>query len=159
MRTFRRLLALVVFVAALVLGWRFADANLEPVSVHYLLGAIDGVPLWAANGIPLCTAAGDRLSLQMVADGAGGAILTWQDFRNGTDWKLREDGTWRHVLGPKVKRVQIDLQVYYAGLAAENREPEEGDLVLIAKPNFNQSWNSSVSGTVFVNGRKTVVLR
>jgi len=48
MRTFRRLLALVVFVAALVLGWRFADANLEPVSVHYLLGAIDGVPLWAA---------------------------------------------------------------------------------------------------------------
>jgi uncharacterized integral membrane protein len=48
MRTFRRLLALVVFVAALVLGWRFADVNLEPVSIHYLLGAIDGVPLWAA---------------------------------------------------------------------------------------------------------------
>jgi uncharacterized integral membrane protein len=50
MRTVRRLLALVVFVAALVLGWRFADANLEPVSVHYLLGAIDGVPLWTALG-------------------------------------------------------------------------------------------------------------
>jgi len=48
MRTFRRLLALVVFVAALVLGWRFADANLEPVRIHYLLGAVDGVPLWAA---------------------------------------------------------------------------------------------------------------
>jgi uncharacterized integral membrane protein len=48
MRTFRRLLALVAFVAALVLGWRFADANLQPVSVHYLLGAIDGVPLWLA---------------------------------------------------------------------------------------------------------------
>lgn len=50
MRTVRRLLALVVFVAALVLGWRFADANLEPVSVHYLMGAIDGVPLWTALG-------------------------------------------------------------------------------------------------------------
>jgi len=48
MRTFRRLLALVVFVAALVLGWRFADVNLAPVSVHYLVGAIEGVPLWAA---------------------------------------------------------------------------------------------------------------
>lgn len=48
MRTFRRLLALVVFVAALVLGWRFAGVNLEPVSVHYLLGAAEGVPLWAA---------------------------------------------------------------------------------------------------------------
>jgi uncharacterized integral membrane protein len=48
MRTFRRLLALVFFVAALVLGWRFAHENLEPVSVHYLLGAIVAVPLWAA---------------------------------------------------------------------------------------------------------------
>lgn len=48
MRTFRRLLALAAFVAALVLGWRFADANLQTVSVHYLVGAIDGVPLWLA---------------------------------------------------------------------------------------------------------------
>jgi len=48
MRNVRRLLAVAIFVAALVLGWRFADANLAPVSVHYLVGAIDGVPLWAA---------------------------------------------------------------------------------------------------------------
>ena len=48
MRTVRRLLALVVFVAALVLGWRFAAANLAPVSVHYLFGAIEAVPLWGA---------------------------------------------------------------------------------------------------------------
>jgi uncharacterized membrane protein YciS (DUF1049 family) len=48
MRTVRRLLALVLFVAALVLGWRFAAANLAPVRVHYLLGAIEGVPLWGA---------------------------------------------------------------------------------------------------------------
>lgn len=48
MRTFRRLLALVAFVAALVLGWRFAGANLAPVSVDYLLGAAEGVPLWLA---------------------------------------------------------------------------------------------------------------
>lgn len=48
MRSVRRLLAVAAFVAALVLGWRFADANLEPVSIHYLFGAIDGIPLWAA---------------------------------------------------------------------------------------------------------------
>lgn len=50
MRTFRRLLALAVFVAALILGWRFAGANLQPVSIHYLLGAKD-LPLWAALGV------------------------------------------------------------------------------------------------------------
>jgi uncharacterized integral membrane protein len=59
MRTIRRLLALVVFVAALVLGWRFADANLEPVQVHYLLGASASVPLWMA----LLTAFGVGLAL------------------------------------------------------------------------------------------------
>lgn len=48
MRSVRRLIAVAIFVAALVVGWRFANANLEPVSVHYLLGAIDGIPLWAA---------------------------------------------------------------------------------------------------------------
>jgi hypothetical protein len=48
MRTVRRLLALVVFVAALVLGWRFAGANLEPVRIHYLVGVLEGVALWAA---------------------------------------------------------------------------------------------------------------
>ncbi|MEB2346401.1 MAG: LapA family protein [Deltaproteobacteria bacterium] len=48
MRTFRRLLALVAFVAALVLGWRFAGANLAPVSVDYLFGAAEGLPIWLA---------------------------------------------------------------------------------------------------------------
>jgi uncharacterized integral membrane protein len=47
MRTVRRLLALVVFVAALVLGWRFADANLAPVEVSYFFGSFE-LPLWAA---------------------------------------------------------------------------------------------------------------
>ncbi len=48
MRMVRRLVAAAIFVAALVLGWRFADANLEPVRVDYLVGAIDGIPLWTA---------------------------------------------------------------------------------------------------------------
>lgn len=48
MRSVRRLIAVAIFVAALVLGWKFAHANLEPVSVHYLVGVLDEVPLWAA---------------------------------------------------------------------------------------------------------------
>jgi uncharacterized integral membrane protein len=48
MRVLRRLLALVVFVAALVIGWRFAAVNLEPVRIDYLLGVREAVPLWGA---------------------------------------------------------------------------------------------------------------
>jgi len=48
MRSVRRLVAVAIFVAALVLGWRFAHANLEPVRVDYLVGVIDEIPLWSA---------------------------------------------------------------------------------------------------------------
>ena len=46
MRWLRRLVAAAFFVAALVLGWRFAHANANPLVVDYLVGTIDA-PLWA----------------------------------------------------------------------------------------------------------------
>jgi uncharacterized integral membrane protein len=91
MRTIRRLLVLVLFVAALVLGWRFADANLAPVSVHYLLGVIEGVPLWAALvasfavGFAIAAAAGlyqmARLSL---------TARRWRKVAHGLEGELHQ---------------------------------------------------------------------
>jgi uncharacterized integral membrane protein len=48
MRTVRRLLAAVLFVAALVGGWRFADQNQTPVTLDYFFGVAEALPLWAA---------------------------------------------------------------------------------------------------------------
>ncbi len=44
-----------------------------------------GVRQWAADGIPVCTATDDQDELDMIADGAGGAILTWEDWRGGVN--------------------------------------------------------------------------
>jgi hypothetical protein len=44
-----------------------------------------GVPQWTANGVAVCTAAKDQVNQVIVSDGAGGAIVTWQDLRSGTD--------------------------------------------------------------------------
>ncbi len=41
-----------------------------------------GVPLWGANGIPVCTGSGDQLVPHLTTDGAGGAIVTWNDARS-----------------------------------------------------------------------------
>jgi hypothetical protein len=41
-----------------------------------------GVPQWTANGVAICTAAGDQIDPKIVSDGAGGAIITWYDERN-----------------------------------------------------------------------------
>jgi hypothetical protein len=39
---------------------------------------------WTANGVALCTATGNQESPQITSDGAGGAIITWYDYRSGT---------------------------------------------------------------------------
>src|SRR5436190_1171899 len=44
-------------------------------------GAVDGA--WPADGRALCTAADDQPSPTIVSDGAGGAIVTWHDLRDG----------------------------------------------------------------------------
>lgn len=43
---------------------------------------------WAVNGIPICTESFDQSSQQIVSDGNGGAILTWDDIRNGAHYDI-----------------------------------------------------------------------
>jgi hypothetical protein len=39
-----------------------------------------GVVQWAANGVAICSATGDQYFPAIVSDGAGGAIVTWEDY-------------------------------------------------------------------------------
>lgn len=45
--------------------------------------AAGGGAEWDPEGVPLCTAAMYQYALSIVSDGAGGAILSWMDERNG----------------------------------------------------------------------------
>ena len=38
-----------------------------------------------AGNVALCTAANDQRNTTIISDGVGGAIVTWQDTRNGND--------------------------------------------------------------------------
>ena len=44
-----------------------------------------GVPQWTTDGVALCTAANDQTNSTIASDGAGGAIVTWNDVRSGTN--------------------------------------------------------------------------
>jgi uncharacterized integral membrane protein len=46
MRMVRRLLGLALFVAALVIGWKFAHRNPDAVHVDLLFAQLSGQPLW-----------------------------------------------------------------------------------------------------------------
>jgi FlgD Ig-like domain len=42
-----------------------------------------GNPLWTSSGVPICTLPGDAAAPSIGSDGAGGAIIVWQDDRSG----------------------------------------------------------------------------
>ena len=57
--------------------------------------------LWTANGIPVVTASGDQYWQRPTADGNGGAIIVWEDYRSGTGVQVyaqRLDSTDGHNL-------------------------------------------------------------
>ena len=68
-----------------IVAWqdgRSIETGLDIFAQHILAtGAVD--PAWPANGLPLCTATGRQDGTAIVADGTGGAIVTWVDARSG----------------------------------------------------------------------------
>lgn len=44
----------------------------------------NGQALWTTNGLPVSTATGTQEALKGISDDAGGAVLVWEDYRNGT---------------------------------------------------------------------------
>jgi hypothetical protein len=67
-----------------ILVWRDLRA---PANVDVYAQRVNaaGVAQWAANGVPVCGALGDQYFARLVADGSNGAIVGWQDDRNGPD--------------------------------------------------------------------------
>ncbi|MBI3802617.1 MAG: IPT/TIG domain-containing protein [Nitrospirae bacterium] len=45
----------------------------------------DGAAQWTADGLPISVAANHQQNPRLVSDGAGGALIVWQDGRSGTD--------------------------------------------------------------------------
>ncbi len=43
---------------------------------------------WAVNGVVISNATNNQFSPTLISDGAGGAIITWHDYRSGTDYDI-----------------------------------------------------------------------
>lgn len=48
----------------------------------------EGNILWLADGVSVCVAVDEQIAPQIASDGAGGAFVTWQDGRNGSDYDI-----------------------------------------------------------------------
>jgi len=69
-----------------IVAWRDERSGGYDVYAQHIDAS--GNALWASDGIPICTAAGNQYNPEIVSDGAGGAIMIWHDGRNLVDFDI-----------------------------------------------------------------------
>lgn len=67
---------------AIVTWWEYRTAGKSADVFAQRLDS-DGNILWSPDGVPICTASGAQADPQIIADGSGGAIISWRDARSG----------------------------------------------------------------------------
>lgn len=64
-----------------IVVWADPRSGTEDIYVQRV--SASGVALWAVSGVPICTAINVQVTPAIAVDGAGGAVITWADFRSG----------------------------------------------------------------------------
>jgi hypothetical protein len=66
-----------------ILAW--GDPRIDESNVDIYAQRVDasGSPQWGADGAPVCTQSGFQGVPILAADGSGGAVVSWWDYRNG----------------------------------------------------------------------------
>jgi hypothetical protein len=78
-------------------AWTDLGVSPRRLNAHHVLanGTLD--PAWPTNGLALSSTLSDSSGASLLADGAGGVFVAWQDVRTGTGdiWmqRLKSDGT------------------------------------------------------------------
>jgi len=75
----------------------------------------NGSLAWNTNGVAVCNSIGVQINTKLCSDGNGGAIVTWQDKRNGNDYdiyaqKISSSGIDSWTTGGKPICVRINTQ-------------------------------------------------
>jgi hypothetical protein len=69
-----------------IIAWQdFRNGFNHDLYAQRLMGSGSIAPGWPVDGLPVCTADGDQFYPAVLGDGQGGAIITWQDGRNGEE--------------------------------------------------------------------------
>ncbi len=79
----------------LLVAWDDQRSGTWDIYAQRVLASGAIAPGWPTNGLALCTAAGDQFFPALMHDGAGGAIVCWEDRRGGANLRTYA----QHVLG------------------------------------------------------------
>ncbi len=92
-----------------IIVWRDTRGSTDDIYARKINSS--GDVEWTSNGVPICTAGGNQDDHQICSDGAGGAIITWDD---GNIWaqKIDTDGVVKWTTNGKAICTATDTQQY-----------------------------------------------
>ncbi|MDP1676259.1 MAG: T9SS type A sorting domain-containing protein [Bacteroidota bacterium] len=110
-----------------------------------------GVVQWTADGVAISTLTFDQTGPKMVSDGSGGAIITWNDYRNGTNYDIfaqRIDPLGNLYPAPWIKK------------AGDIANDQGGKLRILWDPSAIDVWGNSTvkSYTINLGAKATGIL-
>jgi len=109
-----------------------------------------GTVEWAANGVAICRSTNYQFSPTIVDDGSGGAIITWQDYRSGSNYDIYAQRI--DQLGNLYPAPWIDNVVDIAN-------DQGGKLRILWKPSALDVWkNSNVKWYTVLMGTKNTLI-
>ena len=132
-------------------AWQDGRSGTQKLYVQHINGS--GSALWALDGIPLCPAGGTQTWPVLQQDGSGGAIVAWEDTRDGSQdiYLQRVDGAGNLLWNP-------------TGLPLCSAAADQHSLVLVRTSTANAivAWDDLRSGNhdiyaagVLLNGAVT----
>jgi len=68
-------------VSGAIITWQDHRSGTYSPDIYAQRVDANGNIIWTASGVPICTANDDQISPNLISDGTGGAIITWEDGR------------------------------------------------------------------------------
>lgn len=81
-------------VGGVIVAWE--DFRGGSTDIYAQRADASGAPLWTADGIALCAAPNQQTAAAIASDGASGAIVAWQDFRDLASFDIYAQRVERH---------------------------------------------------------------
>jgi len=134
-----------------IMAWRDYAGALNDLYAQRV--AADGTVLWpATGGVAICTASGDQMSPRVVADGAGGAVMAWEDRRDGIEeadvhaQRVDAHGNILWALNGKV----ISAAPYGQRFVCAASDGADGAIVAWQDYRSNVNWDIYAQSTAYV---------
>ncbi len=98
--------------------YRTASGPPWDLNIYAQRALVDGNIAWQYNGVPVCLAPDAQRDNRLVSDGQGGALIGWEDNRQGEG---REDIYVQHLNGQGQPQLTLDGQAVSIAAGNQNR--------------------------------------